>query len=134
MGYIWNVTHTVPSDANVCSTKKDDIGPLPYLHGAMMAQVSPLNPTPQCVSTGAVTPFVVFYGLFEFEVWDVEEYLIPYVGQQELSYVSVKGWIIDPYVHSLPGAPDRCSQHWGQGCRGHNCAIIAPGRYGDGSV
>ena len=43
----------------------------------------------------------MFYGLFEFEGLDVEQDIIPYVGQLELSNVSVKGWITDLYVHGL---------------------------------
>ena len=36
--------------------------------------------------------------LLEFEFWGVKQNLIPYVWQMELAYISVKGWIIDPYV------------------------------------
>ena len=50
-------------------------------------------------------PFVVLYGLFEFEVWGLEQDFFQYVRQLELYIVSVEWWIIDHYVHGLPDSP-----------------------------
>ena len=44
-------------------------------------------------------------GPFEVEVRNVEQDLIPDVGQLVLSNVPVMGWIIDPYEHSLLDSP-----------------------------
>ena len=36
--------------------------------------------------------------LFKFQFWGVKQNLIPYVWQMVFAYVSIEGWIIDPYV------------------------------------
>ena len=103
-----DVTHTVTwCGVNVCNTNKDDTGKPPYLPGQMMVHVShSCAPCPTFgVSTGTVNPLVGLCGLFASEVWGVEQDLILYVGQLELSNVSVEGWIIDAYVHGLLGDP-----------------------------
>ena len=86
--------------------KKDETGPPPVPTWDYDGTSKPLHPLfPSGVSTGAVTPFVAFYGLFEFEVWGVEQDLIPFLEKLEPSSVSVDGWVIDPYIHSLLDCP-----------------------------
>ena len=36
--------------------------------------------------------------LFQFKFWGVKQNLIPNVRQMVLAYISIEGWIIDPYV------------------------------------
>ena len=33
-----------------------------------------------------------------FKVWDVKQNFIPYIWEMVFAYVSVKGWIVEPYV------------------------------------
>ena len=40
----------------------------------------------------------VFCYLLQFKFCDVVQNLIPYVRQIVFAYVSVQGWIVDPYV------------------------------------
>ena len=35
--------------------------------------------------------------MFYFKFWDVKQNLIPYVWQMVFAYISIEGWIIDPY-------------------------------------
>ena len=49
----------------------------------------------------------MLYGLFEFEVWSVEEALMPYVEQLLLSNVSIIRWIINSYVYGLLDGPGK---------------------------
>ena len=44
--------------------------------------------------------------LFWLESWDVKQNLIPYVRQIVFTYVSIEGWIINPYVYCFLDSPD----------------------------
>ena len=44
---------------------------------------------------------IELYGLFEFEVWGIEQDLIPYMGQLVLSKVSNEEWCINLYAYNL---------------------------------
>ena len=35
--------------------------------------------------------------IFYFKFWDVKQNLIPYMWQMVFAYISIQGWIIDPY-------------------------------------
>ena len=55
--------------------------------------------------------------LFGMEGRGVLQVLIPYLWQLELAYVTIKGWIIDPDVHSL--------------LDGHGDVLCLPTHYGE---
>ena len=50
------------------------------------------------VADGLATGSMYLVVSFSFWFCDDEQNLIPYVSQMVFAYVSVQGWIVDPYV------------------------------------
>ena len=91
----------------------------PMLWG-LTQTVSPLHPWE--VRVMCSEHLEMWEGLFKWDVRDVGQDLIPYVGQLKCPYVPIEGWIIAPDMHSLLDGP----------CNGvkiptHNGEVVHPG-------
>ena len=96
---VWKVTD-VPSGASIYhpfnSWKQVCFLPM---HAQFVVSIvcSPYTPSTYSVSSGCKGPRVDIGELLEFEVWGVDQDLIP--------CVSIEGWVNNPYVYGLLDCP-----------------------------